>query len=233
MKSIMSITGSLLCWFGFTMLCHCPMAAAAPVEVIYPESTFGDYADDETVASSYLGVFRAGTHVVTGNFGETGNPIDDGDIFSFTVPNGYVLNSVDLRIYTFTGDNGNGSFLAIQDDLTVGTTIQTSSNHLSNMLISQTGEILDDLAGGIYAGGASQVTNPLPANDYAVFLHEITANVDFALAFTVTPVPEPASVGLLAMGSLTWRLFRRRKSLVRIKGRNLIELNNRDTEKSV
>ncbi|WP_432798306.1 hypothetical protein [Poriferisphaera sp. WC338] len=177
---------------------------------LHPESTFGDFADTDSVPASELGVFGIGMHIVAGTFGDDGNNNDDGDVFTFTIPTGTQLTSINLTTYTTTGDPGGGSFFAIAIGKTVGTTMQTAGNHLSNMLVSETGELLDDLAAGAMFG-SSALTAPLSAGDYAIFLHETSTQVDFALSFDVQSIPEPASISF-GLGSLVCLLLKRRSS---------------------
>jgi hypothetical protein len=70
--------------------------------------------------------------------------------------------------------------------------------------------ILDVTAGGTNAGNTtfSQITNPTFAAGTFTLLDPATQGGDIVLQFT--PVPEPATVGTMAVGLLAARLTRRR-----------------------
>lgn len=176
---------------------------------------FGDFADDENVAASDLGSFGLGSNTVSGTFGEDGSPVGDGDVFAFTIPAGMLLTSINLTQYDTDVSPMNGSFFAIASGSNVGTSIPTAGNHLSNMLISETGELLDDLEAGAFSG-ISTLTTPLPAGTYSIFLHEVSALVDYTLDFDVQAVPEPAATPtVMAAGAFLLVALRRLKKVNR------------------
>lgn len=168
------------------------------IPILHPETNFGEFSANGNAPTS-LGTFDAGLHLITAKFGDDGSNNDDADIFSFTVPAGYELTGLNVLSYVTTNGAGStGSFFAIADGAIIGTTIPTATNHLSNALIAQPGPLLDNLAASAYFG-TSRIApgQPLSAGTYTLFLNEITAQVDIALAITVSRAP-------LQFQLLTW-----------------------------
>ncbi|MCO6401386.1 MAG: hypothetical protein J5I99_09185 [Verrucomicrobia bacterium] len=159
------------------------------IPLLHPESNFGDFSNDGNAPSS-LGELGAGFHQISLHFGDDGENNDDSDVLSFEVPPGYEIISIKLLEYAVDGDSGSGSFFAIADAPTIGTTIPTATNHLSNQLLSSPGELLESLAAGAFYGASRIVPyQPLPAGTYTLFFSETSAGVDLKLGVTVSRLP--------------------------------------------
>jgi len=179
----------------------------------HPEADFIDFANPGSIPCS-LGSFGPGLHVITAHFGDDGSNNDDGDLFTFRVPDGYEWVGLRALSYATTNLNGStGSFLALASGTDIGTTLPTATNHLSNMLIAGPGDLLGPLAQGAYSGASSLVSGqPLPAGDYTLFVNEITASVDLVLAITIAREP-------LQFQLLTWNDTRATTQLPSAGGR--------------
>ena len=173
---------------------------------VHAATIWNEAIDGELSASgatpSVLSV-SAGENSWSGQVGLVGLPEPDSDIVTFTVPSGLFLTSLRLDRYEEAPNIGGGSFLAVA----AGTTVDTGfgSVHMSNALVDEPGEWLDDLAAGAHFGAPSAnvtgLTAPLPAGNYVVWLGELTTRIDYTLVATLA-VPEPTSIVILG-GLLT------------------------------
>jgi hypothetical protein len=151
------------------------------------ESSFGDLSNDNLAPTPLT--LDVGVNRIGGTMGRDlpSAPVDR-DIFTFTLPPGQALTSINVLTFTPT----NQSFYAIAP----GSSINDSdpSAHLSNTLVKGTGEILDDLALGAFAGGTG-LFPPLGAGTYTVWFQELSSIVTYDIAYTVeaVPVPEPGT----------------------------------------
>ncbi|SFW13775.1 PEP-CTERM sorting domain-containing protein [Nitrosovibrio sp. Nv17] len=171
------------------------------------DATGGDFANAVTVGpwlspGTFAGILGAGGNTLSGTFGGirgSGSPADT-DVFSFQVPAGYLLTAIHLDYSVVEGDSIGGSYFGIQEGLAIGTGINTVSSNLSNALIGADAELLAVFSGPPYAGGDTELTAPLGAGDYTLFLSETDAVVAYRLDFTLAPVPEPESYAMLLAG---------------------------------
>jgi len=184
--------------------------AALPTHGLnYTESTDGDLT--ATIVSNIATaptpiVFDLGVNTIAGTMG--GDPGDgiplDRDFFTFTLAPGQTLTSINFLGYT----NGGQSFYAIAPGTSIA--IDSAANHLSNMLVTQTGQVLPTLALGAYNGGTG-LSNPVGPGTYTIWFQEVSSVVTYSTAYTV--VPEPGSVTVLISGlALLLQLRRRAKS---------------------
>lgn len=151
MKSLFAAVSALLCALH-------PLHAAS-----WNESIDGDLTATITsnIASSATNLnFDLGVNVVTGTMG--GDPGDgiplDRDFFTFTVAPSQSLTSINFLAFSPAG----ASFYAIAPGTSIS--LNDPAGHLSNVLISSTGEYLDDLDLGSYSGGTG-LTAPLGAGN--------------------------------------------------------------------
>jgi hypothetical protein len=137
--------------------------------------------------------FEVGVNSVAGRMGRPAGGTIDADVFTFTVTPGHALTSINVVRF----EPLQNSFFAIASGSSIDQT--SSANHLSNMLVSNTGEILTTLASGSYDGGTG-LTAPLAAGTYTAWFQETAAEVNYEIAFTVAAVPEPSVYALMAIG---------------------------------
>ncbi|MEM9103789.1 MAG: hypothetical protein AAGB12_15880 [Pseudomonadota bacterium] len=149
----------------------------------YPGKTFG----------TQVGSVQAGSNIVRGDMGLFEGFADD-DVFTFNVPQGLQVNAIILRFDPF-GDTQGGSFFAIEAGTSIGTTDETVTDNLSNVLVFSPQDIvltidLLDLfinQGPIY-GGTGLANEPLMSGDYTVFLSEGAALVDYSFDIQVSEI---------------------------------------------
>ncbi|MEM7401844.1 MAG: hypothetical protein AAF304_07850 [Pseudomonadota bacterium] len=170
---------------------------------------------DEGVNGDLSGVFSApallsvsvGPNTVIGQVGNNGNTGavggQDADYFTFTVPVNFLLNSITVDSYMFTGDAGeDGSFFGyVAGNSFTG---QGSGSIDGFEIIDESdGEILDNLL-------SFDPISVLSAGDYAFWVQE-TGNsiVDYQITFGIVPVPVPAAIWLF--GSAIFGLIGLRK----------------------
>lgn len=161
---------------------------------VWDEALNGDLSGDGNAPTTLT--FDLGLNHVTGTMGGDpgeGIPLDR-DIFKVTVPSGQQISSIDVVTFSPAG----ASFYAIAGGSSISLT--SSANHLSNILIKNTGEILPTLAAGAYNGGTG-LTNPIPAGTYTIWFQEVSSVVSYDFAYTVSAVPEPSTIALLTLAS--------------------------------
>jgi hypothetical protein len=182
-------------------------SARAGAATTYLESVSGDLSSNNLAPTPLS--FSAGINKVAGTMG--GDPGDgiplDPDFFSFTIAPGLELTSIRVLLYSPPGQ----SFYAIALGTSINNT--SSSDHLSNILVNGTGEILDKLDAGSYSGGLG-FTAPLGAGTYTAWFQELASVVTYEMDYTLTAVPEPSRAVLLAAGFGICLLRRRRREQV-------------------
>jgi hypothetical protein len=173
----------------------------------YVESIDGDLT--ATIASNIASaatplVFDLGVNTVSGTMGADageGIPLDR-DFFTFTLSPGQSLTSINMLAFSHVGQ----SFYAIAPGTSIS--LVSSAGHLSNVLITGTGEYLDDLDAGAYDGGTG-LTAPLGPGTYTIWFQELASQVNYSTAYTV--VPEPGTTLSLLSGAATLLHLRRRR----------------------
>ncbi len=176
------------------------LASLAHAVTIYDEAIDGDFngiVGGPTFLSpgTDIGALQSGINSIFGSFGQGVGPRDD-DVFTFTVPVGYVLSGMELTQFLPSSSVGGGSYVAINDDAFVGTGLSTAAGNLSDALVSTSGDLFAEFLSGPYSFG-SRITQPLAAGVYSMFWSEISTSVDYQLDLELTAVPVPASVFLL------------------------------------
>jgi len=152
-----------------------------------------------------------GMNSVRGTMGRdlgAGVPLDP-DFFTFSLSPGQALISIVVSQF----DPQGASFYA----LAAGTSIDTGSpaNHLSNILVTGTGEVLAALDAGSYNGGLG-LTAPLGAGTYTVWFQELSSVVTYQMDYTVVAIPESGGAGVgLALGAPATLMALTRRAVVR------------------
>jgi len=190
--------------------------------VNYVESTSGDLSGVAT-APTVLD-FAPGLNTVAGTMGRPAGGAIDRDIFTFHLENWEQVTSLNVLDYSPAATPGAiGSFLAISGSNTINLT--NPSTHLSNILVSGTGEILSFLAAGSYSDSLGTqphtlgLTAPLGAGDYTIWFQELSTPVNYRLGISVVAVPEPSTWGLIGAGFILLICFyhRNRRSVVLVQ----------------
>jgi len=179
------------------LLAVAPSTAAFALN--YSESVNGDLSGNENAPTQLT--FNPGVNSVSGVMGrdEPGDPVDR-DFFTFTLAPGQSLTSINVLQFDPIGS----SFYAIAAGTSIN--ITDPANHLSNILVSGPGEILDDLDASSYSGGIG-LNAPLGSGTYTIWFQELASVVTYDFNYTV--VPEPAALG--AFG-ITIGILRRRRN---------------------
>ena len=195
------------------------LSGALPAQIInYVETISGDLSNSG--AAPTLLNFGLGQNTVSGTMGRPNNTAhSDADIFSFTVNPGETVTSISILSFAPVSRPGfAGSFFAISGANTINLT--NPSSHLSNRLISTTGEILPGLAAGAFSdtltGPQTQphtlgLSAPLWAGDYTIWFQELSTNVGYTIGVTLTAVPEPSTYALTGAGLLCGLVVLRRR----------------------
>lgn len=181
-------------------------ATLAQAQVNYDESVSPDLSA-LSGAPSVLGPLGLGLNSVTGEINEGSTAGAGGsDVFSFTVPSGQELASVE-----FTQLGGDNHFFGFSNVNAAIDATSAAGNRYSTLLGSP--EIgTNILDGGLNSFGGSGGSGNLGAGDYTVYFRENAAGTfSYSLALTtVAAVPEPGSLSLLIAGTALVGLRRRR-----------------------
>lgn len=179
-------------------------ASRAHAVTIWDEALNGDLSGNNLAPTALtLGL---GVNTIKGTMGRDlpSDPVDR-DMFTFTIPPGRALTSINVVVFTPT----NQSFYAIAP----GTSIDISDPtfHLANTLVQHTGDILSQMALGSYAGGTG-ITDPLGPGTYTAWFQELSSIVTYQMDYTIAAVPEPATVGMLtSLALFSVGTFRRKR----------------------
>ena len=146
------------------------------------ESIDGDLSGNNLAPTNLT--FDLGVNIVSGTMGgDPGESIPlDRDIFTFTLAPGQYLTSINFLTFSPVG----ASFYAIAPGTSISLT--DPAGHLSTVLISSTGEYLDDLDLGAYSSGTG-LTAPLAPSTYTIWFQELASVVTYSTAYTVVPEP--------------------------------------------
>ncbi len=180
-------------------------ASSARAITIWDEALQGDISGNNLAPLSLS--FGLGVNSIKGTMGRDlpQDPVDR-DIFTFTIPAGRQLTSINVVTFTPT----NQSFYAIAPGTSID--INDPTFHLANTLVQRTGDILPQMALGSYSGGTG-ITDPLGPGTYTAWFQELSSVVTYQMDYTIVAVPEPATActGLaLSLVALSRACARRR-----------------------
>jgi len=162
------------------------------LQATHDESTDGDLSNDAT--SPTVVVVTPGSNVLTGSTINANDPMGDPDYFSFTIPAGHELTSIDLLSLV----SGNVAFFALAEGnslpVPTGAGDLLGFTHLGDVQ----GDQLAALALGV-TGFPSPVgfANPLPAGTYTFWIQETspTTPSDYSLDFVISAIPTVPTLG--------------------------------------
>lgn len=185
--------------------------SGAQAATAWDEAASGDLANVGT--SPTLVSMGLGSNTVSGTTGRSGAGVVDRDYFTFTVADGWQLDTLNLLTgTTFLGPSGLG-FIAVQagSQMTVNPTGGDPSSLLGWWHTSEN-DIDTDILQHIGQGaGAIGFTGPLPAGSYTFWVQETgTGSAAYNFDFNVTAVPEP-SIALMLMAGLAGLGYLRRR----------------------
>ncbi|MDG2487791.1 MAG: PEP-CTERM sorting domain-containing protein [Roseibacillus sp.] len=167
--------------------------------VLWSEASDGDLPG-ESGAPQFLTV-TLGENTVAGRMGQTGDlgatNGSDADYLTVIVPDGLEVVAITVESFFFSGDGnpGGGSFLAY------GAGAEFAGQGFGDIdgyviFAADAGNLLPGLRQDIFGDGSQ---NSLSPGEHAFWLQETNPTiVEYSLAFEV--VPEPSSLGLLALG---------------------------------
>lgn len=155
---------------------------------------------------------ETGHNVVSGRIGRDASGVVDRDYFRFVVPEGFAL--AELRVGQQTQFGGAGSFIGLAAGavMPVPADATTAAGLLGWRVagpLDRGSNVLDDMASS--GNGASGFAGTLGAGEYSVWLQELAAgSFVYRYNFVLSPVPEPASITLAALGLCLLRRVKRR-----------------------
>jgi hypothetical protein len=188
--------------------------AVSRAGTLYNETASGDLSNNQAAPTPLIAA--TGVNSVIGTVGGT----DTQDWLALTIPTGTTLSSITLFSYSSTDAQG---FMGVQAGSSfVGNPETTPSAYLGYVHYG-TGamngalppanlvgtDLLPLMGNTSLAAGSQGFTPPLAAGTYTFLIQQLGAPTSYQFDFTLTPVPEPASLGILSAASI-FLLARRR-----------------------
>jgi len=187
------------------------VVTGAQAATAWDEAASGDLANLGT--SPTLVSLGLGSNTLTGTTGRDGAGVVDRDYFTFTLADGWQLDSLMLLPGTTILGPSSLGFVAVQagSQMTVDPTGGDPTNLLGWWHYSENDIDTDILPLIGLGGGAIGFAGPLPAGSYTFWVQETaTGTVAYNFDFNVTAVPEP-SIALMLMAGLAGLGFLRKR----------------------
>jgi hypothetical protein len=198
----MSCRSLVACLLVLTALGLAPARGGAQT-VLWNESTNGDLSNNQAAPTPFT--LAAGVSSIIGSV--TGGS-DTQDWVTLTVPSGLRLSSLVLASYQstdaqgFTGVQAGTAFVGSVNNPAsylgyahFGTGATNGSLPATNLVGADLLPIMGDT---MIATGAQGFTPPLGEGSYTFLIQQLGANTAYRFDYTVTPVPEPSSVLVVA-----------------------------------
>lgn len=187
------------------------LATGAQAATVWDEAVSGDLANLGATPTA-VG-FGLGSNVVRGTTGRDSGGVVDRDYFTFTLAPGWQIDTITvLPGTTFLGGSG-VSFIGMQVGpvMTVDPNSGSATGLLGWWLYNENDIGVDILQQMGASPGAVGFSGALPAGTYTVWVQETGTGVaNYGFDFSVTAVPEPASVLLMLAGVAGLAALRRR-----------------------
>jgi hypothetical protein len=175
-------------------------AAQATTRTAWDEAVSGDLSNAGTSPTAVT--LLPGSNLIRGVTGRSGGVVDR-DYFSFTLPEGWQLDTLTVLPGTTFVTASDAGFIAVQagPQVTVNPTGGSPEGLLGWLHYSQNDMGTDILGLMGIAFGASGFVTPLPAGVYSFWIQNTSTGVSaYNLDFAVSVVPELPAVALLAAG---------------------------------
>lgn len=196
-------------------------ASTCGAVVLRNESTGGDLSNNQAAPNAFS--LSLGINSILGTVG--GN--DSQDWVALTIPAGFELSSIVLAAYQsadlqgFTGFQSGASFVGspfVADSYVgyahYGTGATNGALPAANLIGV---DLLPLMANPSLAAGSQGFSVPLINGTYTFLIQQLGSTTNYQFDYNIERVPEPASLGLLAIGSLALVPAVRRK--LHISGR--------------
>lgn len=182
----------------------CCGALTAQAAITWNEDNNGDLSGDR-LAPSALSV-GLGSNLVLGTTGNDGSGVDR-DYFSFIVPDGAVLNAI--QVLGNTSVSGGASFFAIE----AGPQILTTPTGFGvENLLGFAHYTNSDIGTDILPLIAVGFRGALPSGQYSVWVQDTGGTASYGFDFQIAAVPESSNVAMLLAGLGLLSFVSRRKS---------------------
>jgi hypothetical protein len=205
-ESTMCGRGLLTVWLAVLSI-GLPAGRGHAQVVLWNEAVNGDLSNNQAAPNQF--VLPPGVSSIIGTV--TGGT-DPQDWVTLTVPPGFALSSLVLASYQSTDTQG---FTGVQTGTAFVGSVNSAASYLgyahfgtgaTNGTLPPTNLVGSDLlpimGNTTLAPGSHGFTPPLGSGSYTFLIQQLGAATDYRFDYTVSPVPEPGSLGLSALGGV-------------------------------